>query len=169
VQGEHWDYADPNSISVMDTEAVIRLYRDTWSTMGNDNWRNVEATILINAEGEGNQAVPEEETPVRQHKYDLFNQALDNYYDQIENFNPDEKNICPLLVWPQEYKEEVPYAREDCKSFIVKARTDFITGVTDIEKDADWQKYLDDMDALGFDQWLFYSQAIYDAGVNGNG
>ena len=168
-QGKHWDYAEPNTTSIMGTEAVIRLYQDTWSTMGNDNWRNVEATILFNAEGEGNQAVPEDEKPVRQHKYDLFNEALENYYYQIENHNPAEKNICPLLVWPQEYKEEVPYAREDCKSYISKARTDFITGVMDINKDADWQKYLDKLDELGFEQWLFYSQAVYDATINGEG
>ena len=167
VQGEHWDYAEPNTKSVMDTEAVIRLYKDTWSTMGNDNWRNVEATILFNAEGEGNQAVPEDEEEVRQHKYNLFNEALDNYYEQIEKVNPKEELICPLLVWPQEYKEEVPYARDDCKSYIAKARTDFITGVMDINNDADWQKYLDQLDTLGYEQWLFYSQAVYDSTVNG--
>lgn len=166
-EGVSWDWAPEGTMSVMSTEArphaaQIRLYKDTWGTVGNDNWRNVEATVLLNAEGEGNQAVPEEETPERQHKYDLFNQALANYYDQIENYNPSDELICPLLVWPEEYKEEVPYARDDCKSFIQKSRTDFITGVLDINSDKDWQEYLDKMDSLGFEQWLFYSQAVYE-------
>ena len=161
-QGVSWDWAPEGTKSVMGTDAQIRLYKDTWSTIGNDNWRNVEATILVNAEGEGNQAVPEEETEVRQHKYDLFNEALVNYNNQIANFNPPDEQICPLLVWPQEYKDEVPYARDDCKSYISKARTDFITGTEDIESDAAWQAYLDQLNKLGFEQWLFYSQAIYE-------
>ena len=167
AEGESWDWAPEGTFSVMSREnaphdAQIRLYKDTWSTIGNDNWRNVEATILFNAEGEGNQAVPEEESEVRQHKYNLFNEALDNYYYQIENHNPSEELICPLLVWPEEYKEEVPYAREDCRSYISKARTDFITGTEDISSDTAWQAYLDQLNKLGFEQWLFYSQAVYD-------
>lgn len=162
-----WSWAPEGSVSIMHTEerphpAQIRLYRDTWSTMGNDNWRNVEATILLNAEGEGNQAVPEEESPVRQHKYDLFNAALKNYYHQIENYNPKDELICPLLVWPDEYKEELPYAPADCKSYIAKARTDFITGVMDIGSDKDWQAYLDQLNKLDFEKWLQYSQWVYD-------
>jgi len=161
-----WNWADEGAQSIMSTEerphpAQIRLYKDTWSTRGNDNWRNVEATILLNAEGEGNQAV-ENEDPVRQHKYDLFNKALQNYYYQIENHNPADELICPLLVWPDEYKEELPLAPADCKSYIGKARTDFITGVTDINSDKDWQSYLDTLDSLGFAQWLQYSQWIYE-------
>ncbi len=171
-EGESWDWAPEGTFSVMSTEerphaAQIRLYKDTWGTIGNDNWRNVEATVLLNAEGEGNQAVAEEEEEVRQHKYDLFNQALANYYDQIENYNPSEELVCPLLVWPEEYKEEVPYARADCQSYINKSRTDFITGVKDINSDKDWQEYLDQMDSLGYDQWLFYSQAIYEDTIAG--
>lgn len=162
IQGEDWDYAEEGSTSVLGTPAKIRLYRDTWGTIGNQNWRNIEATILFNAEGEGNQAVPEDETPVRQHKYDLFNAALDNYHRQIENYNPPEELICPILIWPTEYKEELPLAPDDCKVYINKSRTDFITGNLDINSDKDWQDYLDHLDKLGYDQWLFYSQALYD-------
>lgn len=161
-QGENWDWAEEGTTSVMGTDAMIRLYKDPWSTIGNENWRLVVATILFNAEGEGNQAVPAEEAPVRQHKYDLFNQALENYRQQAANHNPAENLICPLLVWPQEYKDEALDVREDCKEYIKKARTDFITGVLDINSDADWQKYLDRLDELGYEQWLFYSQLIYE-------
>ncbi len=168
-EGGSWTWAPEGTESIMGIDAEIRLYKDTWATIGNDNWRNIEATIMINAEGEGNQAVPEDEKPVRQHKYDLFNRALESYHAQIANYNPPEKNICPLLVWPEDYKAEVPYARDDCKSYIAKARTDFITGVMDINNDADWQKYLNQLDTLGFEQWLFYSQLVYEETVAAKG
>ena len=163
-EGGSWTYAPEGATSVMGTDAVIRLYNDTWSTMGNDNWRNVEATILFNAEGEGNQEVDaNSEGEVRLHKYKLFKTARAAYLKQIEEYNPDAKLICPLLVWPEKYKAEVPLAREDCKSYISKARTDFITGAKgfDIDVDADWQKYLDQLNKLGFEDWQFYSQEIY--------
>lgn len=164
-EGESWDWAPEGTTSVMGTPAKIRLYRDTWNDIGNDNWRNVDATILLNSEGEGNQAVPEEETEVRQHKYNLFNKALKNYYNQIENYNPPKEQVCPLLIWPDEYKEEVPYARGDCQNYIVQERTAFITGTKDIDSDEDWQKYLDKLNSLGLDKWLYYSQLVYDETV----
>ena len=167
IQGENWDYAPEGSISIMGTPAVARVYNDVATTIGSENWRNVEATFLFNAEGEGNQSVPEEETPVRNHKYQLFNKALADYQKQMDNYNPDEALICPTLFWPDEYKEEVPMAREDCKSYITRARTDFITGKTDINLDDDWQAYLAELDKLGYEQWLFYSQLVYDETVGG--
>lgn len=167
IQGDNWEYAPEGSTSIMGGEAKIRVYEDVATTIGNENWRNVEATFLFNAEGESNQAVPEEETEVRSHKYSLFNKALANYARQEENYNPDEELICPILIWPDQYKEEVPYARDDCKSYITRARTDFITGKTNINDDGDWEDYLKELDKLGYDQWLFYSQAVYEETLAG--
>lgn len=166
-QGKHWDYAAEGTTSIMGDEAKIRVYEDVATTIGNENWRNVEATFLFNAEGESNQSVPEEETPVRLHKYNLFNQALNNYAQQKANHNPAEKLICPILIWPDEYKEECPLVRDDCKSCITRYRTDFITGKLDINDDGDWNSYLSKMDSLGYDQWLFYSQMVYEETLAG--
>ena len=166
-QGKHWDYAAAGTTSIMGNEAKIRVYSDVATTIGNENWRNVEATFLFDAEGEGNQAVPEEETEVRNHKYELFKKALANYDQQKKNHNPAEELVCPILIWPDEYKEEVPYAREDCRSFINRARTDFITGKMDINDDDAWNDYLKELDKLGYDQWLFYSQIVYEETMAG--
>lgn len=168
-EGKDWDWAPEGSESVIGEHraAEIRLYQDTWSTMGNNNWRNVDATILLNAEGEGNQSVPEEETEVNLHKYKLFNDMLDSYYYQRDNFNPPEEQICPLLIWSQELIDEVPYERDDCKSYISKARSDFITGAMDINSDADWDKYLAQLETLGLSKWTEYSQYIYEETVAG--
>lgn len=167
IQGENWAYAPEGSVSIMGGEAKIRVFEDVATTRGNENWRNVEATFLFNAEGESNQSVPEDETEVRNHKYNLFNKALANYSQQKANHNPADKLICPLLLWPDAYKEEVPLARDDCRSFISRARTDFITGKTDINDDSDWNDYLKELDDLGYDQWLFYSQLVYEETLAG--
>ena len=168
-EGKDWDWAPEGSVSVIGEHraAEIRLYQDTWSTMGNNNWRNVDATILLNAEGEGNQSVPEEETEVNLHKYKLFNDMLDSYYYQRDNFNPPAEQICPLLIWSQELIDEVPYERDDCKSYISKARSDFITGAMDINSDADWDKYLAQLETLGLSKWTEYSQYIYEETIAG--
>lgn len=162
-QGVQWDWASEGSKSVIgeDREAQIRLYQDTWSTQGNDNWRSVGCTVLYNAEGEGNESVPAEETEVNLHKYKLFNDMLDSYYNQQENYNPPEEQICPLLVWPDEYKEQLPTQRSDCPSVISKYRSDFITGKLDINNDADWAAYLAQLEAVGVKDWQTYAQLVY--------
>ncbi len=168
-EGVSWDWAPEGSESVIGEhrEAEIRLYQDTWGTIGNDNWRNVEATILFNAEGEGNQSVPEEETEVNLHKYRLFNDMLESYYYQEDNYNPDDSLICPLLVWSQELKDELPNASSDCNNVISTYRTEFIMGTKDINDDSAWQAYIDKLAASGSEDWLYYSQYIYEQTIAG--
>lgn len=168
IPGEDWDWADEGSKSIMGTEAKIRLNNIVWGTIGNQNWREVEATILFDANDESVQAVDGEPEAI-QHRYDLYKELIASYNDQIENYNPPKEQICPLLFWSNEYKAEVPFARDDCREYITKAQTDFITGTMDIESDKDWQAYLDQLNKLGFEQWLFYSQVIYDETVTAQG
>ena len=161
-KGTNWDWAAEGSKSVIgeDRDAQIRLYNDIWSTQSNACWMSVGCTILYNAEGEGNQSVPAEETPVNLHKYKLFNDMLDSYYNQQENYNPPAEQICPLLVWPENYKEQLPTQRSDCPSVISKYRTDFITGKLDIE--ADWDSYVGSIESIGMSTALELYQAAYD-------
>ena len=167
-EGTNWDWAPEGSKSVIgeDRAAQIRLYNDIWSTQSNACWMSVGCTILYNAEGEGNQSVPAEETPVNLHKYKLFNDMLDSYYNQQENYNPPAEQICPLLVWPENYKEQLPTQRSDCPSVISKYRTDFITGKLNIESDADWNAYLQQLKNVGVEDWQYYAQLVYNETVN---
>ena len=167
-EGTNWDWAPEGSKSVIgeDRAAQIRLYNDIWSTQSNACWMSVGCTILYNAEGEGNQSVPAEETPVNLHKYKLFNDMLDSYYNQQENYNPPAEQICPLLVWPENYKEQLPTQRSDCPSVISKYRTDFITGKLNIESDADWNAYLNQLKNVGVEDWQYYAQLVYNETIN---
>ena len=167
-EGTNWDWAPEGSKSVIgeDRAAQIRLYNDIWSTQSNACWMSVGCTILYNAEGEGNQSVPAEETPVNLHKYKLFNDMLDSYYNQQENYNPPAEQICPLLVWPENYKEQLPTQRSDCPSVISKYRTDFITGKLNIESDADWNAYLNQLKNVGVQDWQYYAQLVYNETIN---
>lgn len=167
-QGVHWDWAPEGSTSVIgdNRAAQIRLYQDIWSTQSNACWMSVGCTVLYNAEGEGNQSVPAEETPVNLHKYKLFNDMLNSYYNQQENYNPPAEQICPLLVWPENYKEQLPTQRSDCPSVISKYRTDFITGKLDINSDSDWNAYLNQLKAVGVDDWQYYAQLVYNETIN---
>jgi len=167
-EGTNWDWAPEGSKSVIgeDRAAQIRLYNDIWSTQSNACWMSVGCTILYNAEGEGNQSVPAEETPVNLHKYKLFNDMLDSYYNQQENYNPPAEQICPLLVWPENYKEQLPTQRSDCPSVISKYRTDFITGKLNIESDSDWNAYLNQLKNVGVEDWQYYAQLVYNETIN---
>lgn len=165
-EGVDWDWASEGSVSVMGTEAEIRLYQDTWGTTGNQNWRNVEATILFNAENEGNESVPEEETEINLHKYKLFNDMLASYYEQAANYNPDDSLICPLLIWTDELKDELT-TRSSVNNYIIQSRTEFIMGTKDPYDDATWNAYLAEIKARGGDDLLYYSQYIYEATIAG--
>ena len=130
-----------------------------WST-------GVMCTLVVYSEGETAQLTTESSEWAK-YKSALHAESRRLFDEAAEKYNPPAEQICPLLIWTQELIDEVPYERDDCKSYIAKARTDFITGVMDIENDADWQKYLAQLDTLGLETWQFYSQYIYEETVAG--
>ncbi len=159
-KGEHWDWADEGATSFMGLPAQYKLYEDVWGTQGDDNYRYVESTILPNAEQEGAQLTGKEDE-VTLHKYQMFKEMRASYDKQIAEYNPDSKNLCPMLVWTNLELSECP-EREDCQTYLNKALSEFATGVRNPHNDGDWNKYLQDLQTLQVDKWVTYSQGVYE-------
>lgn len=163
-KGEHWDWADEGATSFMGLPAQYKLYEDVWGTQGDDNFRVCESCILPNAEQEGAQLTGKEDE-VTLHKYQMFKDMRASYDKQIAEYNPPEKNLCPMLVWNNLELAECP-EREDCQTYLNKALAEFATGVRNPHNDGDWNKYLQDLQTLGVEKWITYSQGVYERVVS---
>lgn len=159
-RGEHWDWPDEGAESFLGIPAQYKLYEDVWATQGDDNFRIVESTILLTAEQEGAQLRGDEDE-VTLHKYKMFTDMRESFAKQEEALTPDEKYLCPTLIWNELEKEECP-ERNDCSSYMSKARSEFATGVRNPYNDNDWNQYLKDLEDLGMAKWTQYAQGIYE-------
>ena len=59
-----------------------------------------------------------------------------------------------------DYEERSEFARE-LTDYIVARRSSFCTGEMDPNNDADWQDYLNGLDALKYDRWIELAQIGY--------
>ncbi len=69
------------------------------------------------------------------------------------------QEVFPLLVQTKEEMEAMSTRQSDISTYISTARSNFVTGVTDI--DAGWDEFLATMDQMGLQDVLSYAQAAY--------
>ena len=54
-------------------------------------------------------------------------------------------------------------ANANISSYVKQARANFCNGITDPNNDADWNKYLQDLEGLGYyENWIGVAQESYD-------
>ena len=74
---------------------------------------------------------------------------------------PQPKELFRFAIYSQsDYEERSEFAKE-LTSYIRNRRAEFCTGVLDPNSDADWQNYLDGLDALKYDRWIELAQIGY--------
>ena len=71
------------------------------------------------------------------------------------------------LVYSQEETDLMGTAKVDILTYAKEMRAKFISGEIDIDDDAQWQKYVDNIHKLGWDNAIAASQAAWDR-MNGN-
>lgn len=69
------------------------------------------------------------------------------------------QEVFPLLVQTKEEMEAMSTRQSDITTFISTWRSNFVTGVTDI--DAGWDEFISTMDRMGLKDLLTYAQAAY--------
>ena len=50
----------------------------------------------------------------------------------------------------------------DIADYMKQSRSEFVTGLRDPADDAQWQEYVDNMKALGYDKWVEIAQISWD-------
>ena len=66
------------------------------------------------------------------------------------------------MVYLREETERLTEIQKELVDYIKDRRAQFCTGVLDPKNDAQWQEYLDGLQALHYDEWLSIAQAAYD-------
>lgn len=121
-----WMWANGDSAVMDGVEPQMRIFTDTWTTTGNNNWRTVVATILTNANLEGFELVPMDERT-----YLLFRMA-DAMWESYAAQAAVPHRIFPAYGSSMEVQQQIS-----------KYRLDFITGkFVDINDDEDWENYV---------------------------
>jgi putative aldouronate transport system substrate-binding protein len=89
----------------------------------------------------------------------LFEQTRDDY----EPYAMAGENILPPLSFDASVAAEVTEIQTTINDYVREMIARFITGDADINSDAEWNDYLDELDAIGIDRYLEIMQETLDA------
>lgn len=157
--GVNWTDADPGAKSDLGLDATYKLIRDPHMVQHTANWGKISSTLNAYAEGETAQ-VAENMSPwqkarsaMHAESYRLFNEreaAQDNSFR------------LPSLGVSVEEKERISQYTANTGSRRSRAMAEFVTGVMNVNSDADWNAYLKEMEDLGVQHILDVYQNAYD-------
>lgn len=159
--GVDWDYADEGTKSFLDLDAEIKvLNASQWSTMNNSNWHRTYGTILTFSENEATQ-MPDDTDQWATNKYRLMRGTYNNFQAALKA-KPYNKMID--LIYTDKERMATEAELTNCKAWITTMMAQFACGTDghNPADDADWQKYINELDRLGVDTWLKQAQQIYD-------
>ena len=151
VPGENWEFTDEPS-DERGGKKMRLIGDDAWTTQNNTHWH---ATWTVNDYTYHEIASNGDEWA------DLLNEKgkrnLQNYLDAGQP----ETRFTNVAYTLEEY-EKLSEIQKELADFIKDRRAQFCTGVLDPRDDAAWQKYLDDLKGLRYDEWVEIAQTAYD-------
>ena len=158
VEGVNWDYADETNTlpGAGGGEARLIIHGDdAFMGINNQNW-HAQQSICSGAYWQ--YALDLSDGSWKATMYNKLNQQKENYAAAGQ---PEE------LVYnlPRNDAEEEIFQEHnsDLNSFVATARANFCTGITNPENDTDWQAYLNDLYAMGYQEsWIDVAQGGYD-------
>ena len=159
-KGVNWDWADPGTKSFLGWDADIKfLTADVFGSTGNENWKDVAASLLPNAENESVQ-VDDKTDAWTLKKFKLLKAIYDAFSEAEKAKTP--RYIMPHVVRTQEEYERDYNERLNCQNAVNAWRVKFINGEMDPNKDADWNAYLKELNDLGLQTWVNNAQKKYE-------
>lgn len=156
VYQQDWDYASGNTTGNLGGTAYYKMLTDDPQTYANNlTWHNYAGIMSsLYHQKEVDLSDPEAFTTARYYR-DL---------DCIKYFEeaglPDE--CFYFAVYTKEETEERNEFVSDLTQYIKKARDEFSTGIRNPRDDAEWAKYLQDLEGLGYSRWIELAQVAYD-------
>ena len=159
-KGVNWDDATEGAKSVIGMDARYKLIDDTAFTSQNTAlWGGVKCTLNAYAETESAE-MAQEMDPWQAKKMQKMAACFELYKEAAEEYNPDV--VCPKLWKTTTELEETEMERINVPNRANKDRTDFITGIKDINSDTEWQKYIDALYEMGLQKIIDQDQMVYD-------
>lgn len=152
VPGVNWDYAEDDGKG---PGLVYDLIGDgVYNTQNSVNWHEVWSIVSSNYYRRAPMEDQNAWEAVRVQKY------WENYYNYEAAGQPDP--LFTFVNYTQEESERRSEFNTDLTSYIKDRRAQFCTNVLDPRNDAQWQEYLDGLEALHYSEWLELAQAAYD-------
>jgi len=157
-EGEAWVPAEDGDVA-LDPDLEPTFKPLTYDETSNAAWRSM-AQYWDSLEYRNAQVVPEDV-----YSPDGYERRLLLATQEYEPFRPDDSILFPAeKLWPDpDTSAELADLQTNISNYITQAQAEFVTGQRDIDDDAAWQAYLDDLDGLGVDRYLELQQALYDA------
>ena len=153
--GVDWTWAEPGKTGHRGGEAKIKLLNpDVYGTQNAQCWHTVGSVFSeTDWQYEVDFSDPDNWDALRAKKLnELYRYSLDV---------PQPDEVFDFAIYSlADYEERSEFA-SDLTAYINDRRAEFCTGVLDPANDADWQSYLDGLDALHYDRWIELAQIGY--------
>ena len=157
--GENWDYPDEGALSDMGYAAEYKLISDPLVLQNTAHWGTIASCFNVFAEGETAQADPNTDEWTMK-KSALHGESRKIFDEAVANYNP--AYTTPTLVYTTEEKDQVEMIQTNINSLVSKKMLAFITGIgADINNDADWNAFQQEMKDLGLEEYAKVVQTAY--------
>lgn len=160
-KGVNWDDPDEGATSIIGEPAEYKLLHDISAEQHAASWGWARGTFVNAAEGETAQLSDDLPAGVKR-RMQMHSEQLALFREAAKN-NP--KVTCPKLVFTLLEQQEIEMAQINVDGHVTNYRTYFITGGEDINDDATWAKYLQELEDDGLDMILSKAQVAYDRQV----
>ena len=154
--GVDWDYSDGTKNGDNGEPARInQINPNVGDIPGNSYWSNTCATFstwYYNHEVDFND--------LSNYNNQQAKQLLDMYNNYMAAGQPKQ-----VFIYTEYNEEETDWRDQnymDIADYMKQSRSEFVTGLRDPADDAQWQEYVDNMKALGYDKWVEIAQTSWD-------
>lgn len=155
----NWTDPTPGAKSDLGLDATYKLLNDPLGQQNTAKWSAISSCLNVYAEGETAE-IGEDSTPWLRMRSAKHAESYKLFLEVETNKNP--KNTCPVIVTTQEEKDATSEIRTNIDSYAGRCLTDFVTGKLDPNSDADWNKYLNDLNDMKLDTYVKYVQTAID-------
>ena len=161
-EGIDWEMAEPGKTGNLGGEAVYKILADDPQTYANNKtWHNyMGITSSMYSQKEIDLSNPDDFLTQRY----VRDSTIIQYYDEAGQ--PEELfNFGIYTTEENDFRDEFV---GDLTTYIKNARAEFCTGNSGIDprNDADWNKYLSDLESLRLADWIASGQTAYDRVAN---
>lgn len=157
-KGTNWVEADEGAKSPYGFDAQYKLLIDDFSVPGTNRWA-FGGGFNYMAEGETAQLSADTAAHTLK-KYEMFKKMIEDFNASAEKNNPEV--ILPVLQGTKAEQEQYATAISNIDDRWPKALSEFIKGTKNINSDADWNAYLNELKDIGMNDYLTYLQTVYD-------
>ena len=163
--GVNWTDADEGAKSEYGIDAQYKMLDDPFMQQNNAMWGDIASTLNDYAEGESAQ-IAEELDPWQAHKSSMLATAYSYYLKAVEENNPKflKDPFLQSFVMNSEEEDSISMAKTNVNNYITSTIRDFVCGTNNknINNDAHWQAFLDELDELGYKEVQAMYQKCYE-------